>query len=265
MNLATQRITDSPLGRRNPTVKLALLFVVSIVLVFLLDPVTPTVLWARGAIAALTFARIPARTLATAQLPFVAFAFGVFTVNVLSRPGEVLWQEGMLRVTVEGITVGAALAMRTLALGVLSVAFLLSTDSVALMTSLHQHARLGARPSYAILAGYRLLEHLNRQWQLIRHAQSVRAPVRANGRPVGGWRPFVSAAFALLVIAVRHGERLSQSLESRGLGLAPRTTWRPVSLTSRDAALSAVVLGTLATVVVVAASAGVLQGPGSLF
>ncbi len=265
MNRSAQRILDSPVGRRNPTVKLALLIVVSIALVFLLDPVTPTVIWALGVLAAVTFARIPARTLATAQLPFAAFAFGVFTVNVFSRPGEVLWQEGLLRVTAEGISIGAALAMRTLAIGVLSTVFLLSTDSVALMTSLHQHARLGARPSYAILAGYRLLEHLDRQWQLIRHAQSVRARVQRDGRPVGGWRPFVSAAFALLVVAVRHGERLSQSLESRGLGLTPRTNWRPVPLTHADAVLSIVVLGVLCAVIAAAAAAGVLQAPSSLF
>ena len=265
MNHGTPRITDSPVGRRNPTVKLALLIVVSISLVFIVDPVTPAVMWALSVLAATTLARIPPRRLAMAQLPFVAFAFGVFTINVLSRPGEVLWQEGLLRITAEGLTIGAALAMRTLAIGVLSITFLLSTDSVALMTSLHQHARLGARASYAILAGYRLMEHLDRQWLLIRHAQSVRAPLQRNGRPAGGWRPFVSAAFALLVMAVRHGERLSQSLESRGLGLTPRTNWRPVPLTLGDAVFSVVVLGVLGAVITASARAGVLHGPGSLF
>lgn len=261
---ATRR-PDSPLARRNPTVKLAVLFVVSAALLFVLDPVTPTVLYLAAVAGVVASARLPVRTLVLAQLPFVGFAVGVFVVNVLSRPGEVLWQEGILRITVEGIDIGAALGMRTLLTGFLSIAFVLSTDGVALMTSLHQQAKLSVRVTYAVLAGYRMLHQLGAEWSTVRHAQLVRAEYDVRGRPRRPVRRFGAAAFALLIGSLRSAERLSQSLESRGLGLHPRTTWRPVALGRTDAVFAAGILACLTLVLAVSAAAGILQGPGALF
>jgi energy-coupling factor transporter transmembrane protein EcfT len=95
-------ITDSPLSRRNPTVKLALLFVASAALLFVFDPVTPALLYLLALAAVLLAARVPWRVLALAHLPFIGFAFGLLSVNALSRPGEVVWEAIGLRVTVEG-------------------------------------------------------------------------------------------------------------------------------------------------------------------
>ncbi|MFH5821189.1 hypothetical protein [Georgenia sp. AZ-5] len=53
------------------------------------------------------------------------------------------------------------------------------------MTSLHRNARLGARVTYAILAG------------------------------------IAGVVFTLLVVSVRKGERMAQALESRGRGESP--------------------------------------------
>ncbi|MGD7706725.1 energy-coupling factor transporter transmembrane component T family protein [Microlunatus sp. Y2014] len=255
----------SPLARRNPTVKLALLFVVSVGLLFLADPVSTWTLYGLALLSAWAGTRIRPRTLLLAQLPFLAFGFGVFWINVLSRPGEVLWQYGLLRVTVEGLGVGAALAARALTIGVLSIALIHSTDAVRLMASLHQHARLPARVSYAVMSGYRLLELLGREWVTIRRAQDVRAPLDAKGRPRRGLRTFTSAGFTLLITALRRGERVAESLESRGLGLQPRTIWRPVPIGPGDVWLVVGVLAVMGAVIALAGWAGVLQGPGALF
>lgn len=253
------------LARRNPTVKLAVLFVVSVALLFVLDPWTPAVLYVLALLGVLSAGRVPVRTVAVGHLPFVAFAVGVFTVNVLSRPGEILWQLGPARVTAEGLAVGGSLAGRTLVIGVLSIGFLATTSGVALMTSLHQHARLGARVTYAILSGHRMLMLLGPEWSTIRHAQAVRSSPA--GRPALRRRvgALARAVFTLLVAAIRRGERVAQSLESRGLGLFPRTTWRPVPIGLADAWFAAAVLGTVAAVLVIAGLAGQLSGPGALF
>lgn len=253
----------APLARRNPTVKLALVFVVSVVVMFVLDPVTPAVLYVLALLAVVVGTRTRPATLALAHVPFLAFALGVLVVNVLSRPGEVLWQGGPLRVTVEGLSVGAALALRTLLIGVLAVGFLLSTDGVALMHSLRQNARLSPRVAYAVLAGYRLLQDLPREWVTIQHAHAVRAPARG-GRPPRGPRHLGRVVFTLLVVTVRRGERMAQALESRGLGLAPRTTWRPVRTTAADWLFAAGVLLVLAVVLAGSARLGLLRGPGAL-
>lgn len=71
--------------------------------------------------------------------------------------------------------------------------------------------------------------------------------------------------FTLLVVSVRKGERMAQALESRGLGLTPRSTWRPVRITRGDWAMAAIVLSVLALVLTVSARLGILAGPGRLF
>lgn len=265
MTLGAVDDIDSPLSRRNPTVKLAVLFIASVALLFVLDPVTPAAIYLLSLVAVKLGGRLPLRTILRAQLPFFAFAFGVFSVNVLSRPGIVIWQEGLIRFTVEGVSIGGALAVRTLAIGILAIGFVLSTDSLALMTSLHQNAKLGARPSYALMAGYRLLEQMPAQWSAIRAAQAVRAPLKRDGTIRSGPASFGRAAFALLVLSIRRGERMAQSLESRGLGLSPRTVWRPVRIGLVDLLFAGAVLVTLGGLILVAGLCGVLSGPGSLF
>ncbi len=257
---------DSPLARRNPTVKLALLTSVSLVVVLILDPVTPAVLYLLALVAVVTTARVSARTLAVSHVPFVLFASGVLVVNALSRPGTVLWEGGPVRITAEGVEIGVALAARTLLIGVLAIGFLLSTDGVALMNSLHQNARVGPRVTYAIVAGYRMLQEMPREWATIRAAHAVRGDPRARHRPgPRAARHLGGVVFALLVVSVRKGERIAQALESRGLGLHPRTTWRPVRVTPADWLMVAIC--TLAVVVVLLLSAwfGHLRGPGALF
>ena len=265
MTVATiEGTASSPLGRRNPTVKLALLLVVSLAVMFVFDPLTPTVLYLVALVAVACSARMRLRSLLVAQLPFVAFALGVLAVNALTRPGTVLWQAGVLRVTEEGLSVGAALAARTLLTGVLAIGFLVSTDAVALMTSLRDNARLSARVTYALLAGYRMLQEMPREWSTIRDAHAVRAPHHEGSRPARGPRHLAGVAFTLLVVSVRKGERMAQALESRGLGLQPRTTWHPVRVCRADWFLLAAVLLVLGAVIAASAALGVLQGPGAL-
>lgn len=257
-------IPDSPLARRNPSIKLGVVFLVSLAVMFVLDPVTPALLYLLAVGAVVAFARVPARTLLVGHLPFIAFGFGVLLVNVLSRPGTVLWQAGPLRATAEGLSVGGALALRTLLIGVLAIGFLSSTDGVALMHSLRENARLSPRVAYSVLAGYRMLQDMPREWATIQHAHAVRAPLRSDGRLPRGPRHLARVIFTLLVVTVRRGERMAQALESRGLGLTPRTTWRPVPVERADWLVAAAVLATVAAVVAATAAAGVLRGPGAL-
>lgn len=264
MSAVTGADVVAPLARRNPTVKLALVFAVSIVVMFVLDPVTPAVLYLLALVAVLATTRATPGALTLAHVPFLVFALGVFLVNVLSRPGTVLWQSGPLRVTAEGLSVGTALAVRTLLIGILAIGFLLSTDGVALMHSLRQNARLSARVSYSVLAGYRMLQDMPAEWASIQHAHAVRAPRRDDGRLPRGPRHLARVVFTLLVVSIRRGERMAQSLESRGLGLTPRSTWRPVTVTRTDWVMVAVVVLVVAGVLGATAWLGVLRGPGAL-
>lgn len=237
------------LARRNPTVVLGLLLALSVLTLFLVDPWTLVLLYGVLALGALVGARLGLRRFVLAQLPFLAFGIGLVMVNALARPGEALWPDLPVRLTVEGLTIGTALALRTLVIGVGAVAFTASVDPRRLMVSLVQHARLSPRIAYALLAGYRLLGVLPQQWRTITLAHAVRLPLRSadgsgrrRGAPRLGVRALGRCAFTLLVTSIRSAERIAFALESRGLGSGPRTVWRPVALGWQDAVLVGVVV-----------------------
>ena len=228
------------LARRNPTVLLGLLTALSIVGVALTDPAPLLCLYLLLGLAAMSGGRIGPVALLRAQLPIAVFALGVFTVNVLSRPGHEPWPELPLRITEEGIVLGAALALRALLIGLGALAVARATGPRETMVSLHQHARLPARYAYALLAGRRLLDDLPRRWETITRAHRLRLPLAADGGvPRLRARALLGCAFALLVDALRSAELLAFALEIRGLGDGPRTCWRPVALGRADAVLVA--------------------------
>ena len=109
-----------------------------------------------------------------------------------------------------------------------------------------------------MLAGYRVLEDLPERWTTIRQAQSVRDPRLRRGTLPRDAGSLSRAAFTLLVVALRQGERMAIAMETRGLGSGPRTVHRPVALDRRDAVFAALVLGVCLLVVLVSWRSGVL-------
>ena len=244
----------APLARRDPTVLLGLLTALSIVCITLTDPAPLLVLYALLAAGTMLGLRLGPLALARAQAPFVLFAAGVFMVNVLSRPGHEPWPDLPVRVTSEGIVLGAALALRALVIGLGAVAVVRASDPGRTMTSLRTHARLPARIALALLAGQRLLEDLPRRWATITRAHRLRRPPSADGTPGRlGPRAMARCAFALLVDAIRSSTRIAFALESRGLGTGERTQWRTAALTRADGAL---LVGVVLAVAAVLALAG---------
>lgn len=227
------------LSRRNPTVLLALLTALSIVCIALTDPLPLVLLYVLLGVSAMWSCRLGPLRLLRAQLPFAVFASGVFMVNVLSRPGYEPWPDLPIRITEEGIVLGAALALRALVIGLGALIVARATDPRRTMVSLQQHARLPARYTYALLAGRRLLDDLPRRWETITRAHRVRLPLTAAGTVARlRARHLLRCAFSLLVDTVRSADRISFALESRGLGEGERTLWRPVPLTRADALLA---------------------------
>lgn len=245
--------TRGRLARRNPTVLLGLLTALSIVCIALTDPAPLVLLYGLLSVGAMLGCRIGPLLLLRAQLPFAVFASGVFLVNVLSRPGHEPWPGLPIRVTEEGIVLGAALALRALVIGLGALIVARATDPRRTLVSLRQHARLPARYAYALLAGRRVLDDLPRRWETITRAHRVRLPLTADGQ-VSRLRPrhLLRCAFSLLVDAVRSADRIAFALESRGLGDGPRTLWRPVPLGAADALLALGVAAVVAGVLVLA-------------
>ncbi len=111
---------STPLGRWNPTVKLATVLVVSTGALLVTDPYTPAIGWVLTVAALLLAGRVPVRTLALAHVPFLVFATSLLVVNVATRPGGDPVDLGLVTVGSDGLTIGAGLAVRTLLVGALA-------------------------------------------------------------------------------------------------------------------------------------------------
>lgn len=253
------------LHRLNPTVKLVAAFIGGLVLIVVFDPFTPAIFYGLALATMLLLARLPLATIGLAHLPFLAFAFSIFWVNLLFRSyGEVLVTFGPLTITEPGLRIGTSLGLRTLVIGAFAATFVLTTDPTRLVTSLVQNARISPRFAYAMLAAYRFLPALYSEWSVIRRAQAMRGDLPRRGR-LRGIRRTARQSLPLLVSAVRRAERVGIALESRGLGASQhRTFWRPTPLRRADLLFLATALAVFTAVPMVTAALGLLGGFESL-
>lgn len=257
------RVPVSFLSRCSPVLVFAVVFCASLGLLFTTALWPVLALWAAVTAAVPVLGRVPVRRVLRFQIPLAWFALSAFLVNALARTGEgaVVGSWGPFVVTDAGLAMGSALAARTLAIGALASAFVLTTDAVAFLNALYQQARAPVRVAFALLAGFRLMELLPDEWRTLRAAHAVRAGgVRERVGGPAWFRTFARASFGLLVVALRRGQQLAEALEARGLGRTPRTVWRPLRWGWRDAVLAA---GALAAGAVLAVAVAAGWGPSA--
>lgn len=227
---------DSPLGRTSPLTKLAVAVTWLLGLVLAVDVRPPLVLAAVALVAGAVLGRIAVRRLLLGVLPLCAAALGIGLSNALFAAANadhalpVVLAFGPLRVTDVAAAGGIAIGARVMAIAAVGVVFGLTTDSTRLADALVQQARLSPRFAYGALAAYQAVPRFADDLTTIRQARRIRGLA-------GSWHPRILVA--LLVHAIRHGDRLALAMDARAFGSGPRTTYRPLAWTAMDAAVLA--------------------------
>lgn len=242
---ASAPLTALALPRVNPSVKLVVLTAISLALLLVLDPFTPALVYAALLVLWRVDSTITPRTLVLGQLPFVGFALSVLLVNVLARNEN-------------GLAVGGSLAIRTMVVGLGVILLIRTTEPARLLDSMRQNLQLPDKVCFAVLAGYRLLADLPTQWQTLLHAHRMRGMRRLTPAVFG------RSALSLLAASIRRGERMSITMQTRGLGNGPRTTWRSQHVRRHDVLWALVVMATFAATIGISAYFGQLRGPSAL-
>jgi energy-coupling factor transport system permease protein len=239
---------ESPLGRVSPVVKLAIAVVWLAGLAVTLRIVPPLVLAVAALAAGIVLGRIPVRTFARTLAPLWIAAIGIGVSNTLFAASNgdpvaaELVQLGPIRITVEAAAGGFALFCRVVAIASVGAVFTLTTDSTRLADSLVQQAHVSPRFAYGALAAYQAIPRFGEDLTTLRQARRVRG-LR------GSWHP--GLLIGVLVLALRHADRMALAMDARAFGSGPRSFYRPTRWSWLDVAVGAgaiaVLAGALAT------------------
>ena len=223
---------DSPLGRTSPVVKLGVALLWLIGLAFTLSPWPPLALTLAAMAAAFTLGGISPAQFARSILPLWLAALGIAFFNLVFATSNndptatELVRIGPLRITVEALVPAIALGLRVFAIAAVGVVFTLTTDSTRLADSLVQQARVSPRFAYGALAAYQAIPRFAEDLTTLRQARRIRG-LR------GSWHPRL--LIGVLVLAIRHGDRMALSMDARAFGSGPRTWYRVVRWSWLDA------------------------------
>ena len=213
----------SVLGRTSPLVKLLIALVWLAGLAFttrLLPPafVTVVVVLAGRALGGIPWVRLFA---GVAPLWLAATGIGLFNALFSGSNADptlpVAFVLGPFHVTWAALEAGVGLAARVIAIAAVGVVFGQTTDSTRLVDSLVQQARVPERFGYGALAAYQAVPRLADQVTTLRQARRIRG-LRWS------WHPRLLVG--LLVLAIRHGDRLALAMDARAFGSGPRSRYR---------------------------------------
>ena len=241
------RALRSPLGQISPLLKLAIAIAWFIPLALTTHVGPPLALAAVTLVLGLVLGRVPLRSLARGIAPLwiAALSVGLFNTvfaAVNSDPAATeLLRNGPLRITEPAVAAGAGLAARVMAIATIGVVFAQTTDSTRLVDALVQQGRVPERFAYGALAAYQAVPRFGEDLATLRQARRIRGLK-------GDWHPRVLVG--LLVLAIRHGDRMAIAMDARGFGRGPRSTYRPIRWTPIDGIAAAAALGVAVAVLV---------------
>jgi energy-coupling factor transport system permease protein len=223
-------------ARRDPAVKLGIALALSVVLVLIIDPITPLLFLAMAWVAAVAFGGVSAAAFLRTLAPLVVVALGFIWTNAVfavPAPDDVLWHVGPFVASASGLRFGVGIGLRGLAIGAVSLAAIRTSDPTRLVVSLIRNARLSYRVGYAMLAAYRFFPLIGDEYVRIRLAQRVRG-VRARSF-AGRARAAVGGLVPLFADATRRATRIAVAMDARGFASArERTYWRVTPVTGAD-------------------------------
>ncbi len=222
---------------------------------FVLVAATLTFLWptpfsALGVGAASVVLLVLAGTPRTRILSFlrgilVLLILVLILTTLFTGGGHTIWFNlGPLEVTLEGFLQAARLVSRLLALS-LSFFFWLSTTDQGEMVRGFVALGLPYEWGLTIALALRYLPILAGLFEQVREAQAARGLDLAQCSLPARLQAYRPVLVAVVIGALRHGERLGWALEARGLGATQsRTVYRPLRL-RRDDVLALLLLGML--------------------
>ncbi len=151
------------------------------------------------------------------MVPFALFGFGFLTTSLLFNAvsGFAVQMAREQGAAVPDAAPGLVLFARTLACGMVSALFALSTDPGQLVRSLMTHLRLPAPAGFALMQAMHLVHDLGREMQTLRMARAMQQGRQMRRIPRPG--EVMALTIPLHAFAIRRASRAAIAMEARGL------------------------------------------------
>lgn len=227
----------------NPTVKFVTLTLIMFGLALFYNPRTPLVIIVGTLLIQLVATNVSWKRWGLFLTPFLITAIGTFwTTLVFGKDlGGETWMTILGQdITVEERRVAVVLSLRVLAFTVLSLLFMMTTDSKRFVMSLMQQAKLSPTIAYSALVGFRFIPLLQRELQQLQYAHQLRGvPFNTKWERL---RHVPKLLLPLLAGSIRRAERIAFSMEARGFTSGKRTIYDKVEIKSSDFVWTGVLL-----------------------
>jgi energy-coupling factor transport system permease protein len=229
----------------NPLGKLAVCLIWLVVAVLVFDPGFQLATIAVIVLALVVGNRTSLLTILALMIPFALFGFGMLTTTLLFRQDSPFATRvaGEALVASPAVAAGVTVFLRTIACGLISALFALTTDPGVLVRALMAYCRLPPRIGHALFAAMQLVPDLAGEAQQMRLARAMKS-----GRPlrtVPGPREALGLVIPLLAYAIRRAGRTAIAMEARGLSPGPRTIMNVPRFTRRDGVFVLVAAGAI--------------------
>ncbi len=250
----------------NPVMKLAATLLPMLAVMFTRDWFTPGVVVVGAVVGIVTGVRLSKRTLLWGAVAVLTFGLWMtFFFALLVRDGLVASTPVLLdwpRLHVGAVEIGAATALRMLAVMLLALLGSLGSTTPRLVSALVNQCKVPYRFAYGTAAAVQFVPRYRDDLATLRAAHRARGIIDPPG-PLGYARRTGRSLVPLLAGGVRHAGRLSLAMDARGFGAHPRRTDRdPTQVRPRDVVMVVAVWALTATVFLVAARLGMLQLTG---
>jgi energy-coupling factor transport system permease protein len=212
------------LSRISPLAQLLVVIVLLIPVLLSFDPYTPLPYILFGMFQILVLGRVRPAHMARVVLPLAVLPVGLFILNLLfsevTEEAIVYGEFLFLRITRTSLHRAVVVGLRSLALIVISIGYLLVTDPLALVNALMQQVRLSPRIGFSLYVAWNTVPFLKNDLRRIQQIHRIR--LRRSRR---SFKNALPVAVTLLSGAIRHAERASVSMWIRGLDKAENRTF----------------------------------------
>ncbi|BAS27324.1 energy-coupling factor transporter transmembrane component T family protein [Limnochorda pilosa] len=162
-----------------------------------------------------------------------------------------------LRITDVSLVRGLQMALRMLAVTGVFPVLLGATQPRDLVMALVERLRVPYDYAFLFVTTLRWMPMLVDEFDQVQQAQRSRAYRPAGRGPLAKARAYAPLAVPLVLLSMRHAQRLAVAMETRGYGAGERTYWRPAVMGTADRVLLALLA--LVGGVAVAGAFGVLR------